>query len=177
MYGRSNTPLDMAPHRWGIARLRIPPRAARAPNPVLCGPKAERTGTAPVDRTAAQVSGRRRAVMGPARGGGRAQGIGVEGGRAGLYSGTAPAPADSQPGVGGGHGCIRMGGRVWNQKVCVPKMAQINSFFCKFHFSPTMISGSRGGGGVTPLLLRLSGVPMHPWGLGVGILGLAEPGF
>ena len=44
----------------------------------------------------------------------------------------------------GGQGCIgRGGGGVWNPKVCAPKMAQINISFCKFHFFPTMKSGSR----------------------------------
>ena len=31
--------------------------------------------------------------------------------------------------------CIRREG-VWNPKVCVPQMAQINISFCKFHFFP-----------------------------------------
>ena len=32
--------------------------------------------------------------------------------------------------------------------VCVPKIAQVNLSFCKFHFFPTMKSGSKGGAGV-----------------------------
>ena len=36
----------------------------------------------------------------------------------------------------------RGGGGSWNPKVCVPKMAQINMSFCKFHFFP-------GGNGCT----------------------------
>ena len=52
-------------------------------------------------------------------------------------------------GKGVGAGMYENRGRrgVWNPKICVPKIAQTNSSFCKFHFFPTMKSGTRGGGG------------------------------
>ena len=40
----------------------------------------------------------------------------------------------------------RGGGGFWNPKVCVPKIAQINISFCRFHFLPTMKSRFEGEG-------------------------------
>ena len=51
---------------------------------------------------------------------------------------------------------------VWNPKVRAPKVAQINCIFCKVSFFPTMKSGSKGGGGVPPLLRWVSAVLIHP---------------
>ena len=60
-----------------------------------------------------------------------------------------------------------MGEGVWNPKFCVPKLAQINISFCKFHsFSryERWVQGGKGSKGGTPphLLLWLSAVPIHP---------------
>ena len=45
------------------------------------------------------------------------------------------------------HEYERRGEGVWNPKLCVPKIAQINISFCKFHFPPRYRGGSRVGGG------------------------------
>ena len=50
-----------------------------------------------------------------------------------------------EEGGGGGEGWIRRErGGVWNPKVCVPKMAQINISFWKFLFFPRRSLGQRG---------------------------------
>ena len=54
--------------------------------------------------------------------------------------------------------CIRREDGVWNPKVSVPKIAQINISTCKFHFFPRR---NLGPGGAPPLLLWLSAVLMH----------------
>ena len=64
------------------------------------------------------------------------------------------------------------GKKVWNPKVCVPKIARINISFCNFHFFPqgNLDPGGGSEGGVPPLLLSWSVVLKQAclgWG-GVG---------